>query len=278
MRGLLRHATPVSAPPLQPWIAFLDADDVWMPEKINLQWRAVQLCPDVRMVACDYCREEDGQITLPSRYAEIEISYRQIKKISVGEKISYFPLTEEEFSLASISLTPSAMLIRRDLLVSVGLFDESLRYWEDNECFLRLLAHCSLAVVEQPLMCRRLHDRNATHDSLKYQLGRIAVADRLVARPEIYPPQAGRIYTDKLSPFLVPTGRLLLEEERMNEARALFVRSLRINFEFRALALWAATWFDPHVFRRVHRLKRLIGDRIFSKRGAANKVSPVHHG
>ncbi|MEJ7618925.1 MAG: glycosyltransferase family A protein [Pyrinomonadaceae bacterium] len=260
----------------EPWIAFLDADDVWMPEKINLQWSAVQLCPDVGMVACDYSREENGQVTLPSRYAELGQSYRQISKTSVGEKISYFPRTKKEFLLANLSLTPSAMLIRRDLLISVGLFDESLRYWEDNECFLRILAQCSLALVEQPVMRRRLHGRNVSHDSLKYQLGRIAVAEKLIAYPEIYPARAGQVYAEKLLPFLVPTGRLLLDEARMSEARALFARSLKTHFDSRALALWAVTWLGPSIFKRLHLVKRFIDGQVIKRPGSAADELSAH--
>lgn len=249
----------------QPWIAFLDADDLWLPEKINLQWRAIQLCPDVGIVAGDYRREENGRITMPSRLGELKELFTEISKTKVDQKISYFPQSEKEFALANLSLTPSAMLLRRDLLVAVGLFDESLHYWEDNECFLKILARCALALVEEPVMTRRVHDGNATNNALKYQLGRIAVADRLHAHPEIYPPRAAQIYEKRLLPFLVPTGRLLMEEERTGEARALFARRLRAQFELRALALWIATWIRPRFFKRLAGLKRLLTQRVSGK-------------
>jgi glycosyltransferase involved in cell wall biosynthesis len=36
----------------QPWIAFLDADDVWEADKLEAQWVAVRTCSDVGIVCC----------------------------------------------------------------------------------------------------------------------------------------------------------------------------------------------------------------------------------
>ena len=38
----------------QPWIAFLDADDLWQSDKLETQWRAVERCPDVGIVITDF--------------------------------------------------------------------------------------------------------------------------------------------------------------------------------------------------------------------------------
>ena len=57
----------------------------------------------------------------------------------------------------------STLLIRRDLLVQVGLFDRELIHLEDRECWLRLLAVARFAVVEEPLMWTRIDEEQDPH-------------------------------------------------------------------------------------------------------------------
>jgi hypothetical protein len=51
---------------------------------------------------------------------------------------------------------PTATLVRRDALLAMGLFDESLEAKEDFECFVRVLRHWPLAIVHEPLVAIRL--------------------------------------------------------------------------------------------------------------------------
>lgn len=57
-------------------------------------------------------------------------------------------------------------MVRRELVLSIGAFDERLRQNEDLDCFLRIVARCPFVIVERPLVRRRIHEQNNSNDSV----------------------------------------------------------------------------------------------------------------
>lgn len=239
----------------QPWIAFLDADDLWEPEKLERQWAAVRLCPEVGLVLCDTRSFADQRVVCQSFLADPKTRYELAEKIRVSADVSYFPQITENFFLARIPFFSPTVLVRRDLLLSAGLFDENLRCKEDMECFLRVLAHDPLAIVERPLMRYRLHRGSLSTDKLKMYLSSVAATEKIIANPEKYAQGAARAHEKLLPQISVRAGRLLLEQGQMRDARAMFRRGLQNNFKPRVFMLWLCTWLSPRAIKRVRRLK-----------------------
>ncbi len=242
----------------QPWIALLDADDLWETEKIEQQWTAVQLHPDVGMISCDTSSFATRGVICRSFLSHHKTHYELANKTHLNEHIGYFPQVTENYFRAQIPHYPSAVMIRRDLLIAAGLFDESLRSKEDTECFLRVLAHCPLAIVERPLMRYRIHETNMSGNKLTMYLSSVEVAERIVADPKKYAQGAAQAYEKRLARLQIRAGRLLLEKERMREARPMFARSLKNQFALRPFYLWLSTWLSPQTFKRIKSLKRQL--------------------
>jgi glycosyltransferase involved in cell wall biosynthesis len=244
----------------KPWIAFLDADDLWAPEKIEYQWAAIRLHPDVGIVSCDVSWFENQPMLGRSTVTHAE-ARSDLADDHIDSGISYFPRVRDELPLSRTTDSPCSVLIRRDLLLSVGLFDESLRYNEDLECFLRIVTHCSLAIVERSLVQIRVHKGNSTNNALEVGSSYVRLIDRLHAQPEKYPPGAAKAYGKELWRGWISMGRSLLDEGRMREARALFTRSLKKNYSRRAIFLWGATFLSPVAFKRLLTIKRRLSKR-----------------
>jgi GT2 family glycosyltransferase len=103
------------------WIAFLDDDDTWLPDKLERQIRYLESHPNVvALGGGTTVRTPDGQ----EEYW--------------GEKITYRINLAHAF-IHTASLMP-ALLIRRDVLLQLGSFDESVRHMEDYEFGIRLIA------------------------------------------------------------------------------------------------------------------------------------------
>jgi glycosyltransferase involved in cell wall biosynthesis len=226
------------------WIAFLDADDTWEPQKIEYQWAALLRYPDVGLVSCDLSQWIHG-----SPVSEIVSDGAGVADNNVP--MVYIPQAQGAFLIDRMTYNSPTMLIRRELLLSVGLFNEQVRFVEGVECYLRVIARCPIVLVELPLVRQRLHERNTSANSVEMRLSWIKMVDRLRAEPEKYPPGAAKALAKDMSGQFIPLGRTLLDDGRMREARDLFVRSLKQKFSKRALLLWALSFLGSANFNRL---------------------------
>ncbi len=117
-----------------PWLAFLDSDDEWLPEKLARQMAEIESFPDTRLVHSDELWIRNGRRVNPMN------KHRK----SGGDIFSQ--------CLQMCAISPSAVVMRRDLLEEVGGFDESLPACEDYDIWLRVCSRYSVAYVDEPLL------------------------------------------------------------------------------------------------------------------------------
>ncbi len=118
-----------------PWLAFLDSDDVWLPEKLNEQ----------RM-----CAEETGAMAVFTR----EKWLRNGKIRCAPEPIKD---TRDLFcaSLEKCVMGPSTMMMKTKVFRSLGGFREDLVFAEDYECWIRMLLQgVKISAVDRPLIVK----------------------------------------------------------------------------------------------------------------------------
>jgi glycosyltransferase involved in cell wall biosynthesis len=236
------------------WIAFIDQDDLWEPEKIQSQWAAIELHPDIGLVSCSLRWFEDEGIRDQS--FAVLIDPPSAEEACDG-RVAYWDQLKIELPLSRIVDYPSNVLIRRDLLLRAGMFDENLSQNEDLECFLRLIAKSSFAIVQRPLVRRRIHDKNTSlNDPDGATDSYYKILDWLRDYPEKYPADAARAYNSILSRSLIATGRALLDSGQRREARALLGQSIRRIWSQRAMVLWLLTFFRPGTFKYLSAIKR----------------------
>lgn len=116
-----------------PWIAFLDSDDEWHPEKL-----AAQLAYHRRHPACRISQTEEIWIRNGRRI----FPKRRHKKPS---GMIFVP------ALALCLISPSSVMVHREVFDRVGLFDESFPVCEDYELWLRVTLFFPVGLIEQAL-------------------------------------------------------------------------------------------------------------------------------
>jgi len=126
----------------KPWIAFLDADDEWLPEKLEKQIARITQEPRTSLVFCaslEYA--PDGR--------SLGDTFRQ-GSVATGSG-AWKQLLKRNFVATPTVMAPRA------LLLALGGFDEDLAVGEDQDMWIRLALAGSLAYVDEPLV--RIHVR-----------------------------------------------------------------------------------------------------------------------
>jgi len=119
------------------WIAFLDSDDLWMPQKLARQAGYHRENPDAWISQTEEIWIRNGRRLNPRK-----------KHRKVGGWIF-----RECLPLCIVS--PSAVMMKRDLFEQVGLFDESLPACEDYDLWLRVAARFPVHLLPDPLVIKR---------------------------------------------------------------------------------------------------------------------------
>jgi len=116
------------------WIAFLDSDDEWLPHKIEKQLFELTQQPMYKLIHCDEVWIRNG----------VRVNPMNKHKKSGGDIF--------ESCLPLCAISPSASIIQRELLLEVGLFDESLPACEDYDLWLRICSRYPVLYVNEKLL------------------------------------------------------------------------------------------------------------------------------
>jgi glycosyltransferase involved in cell wall biosynthesis len=122
------------------FIAFLDSDDMWMPEKLSLQINYLLNHPDVGFVVAHRRMLIEQGIKRPLWYKE------------------------HIFQKDSVCFGASAMLAWRNTFKEVGPYNPSYRFGENAEWLTRAKdAGVRYSILPETLLISRVHDKNLTH-------------------------------------------------------------------------------------------------------------------
>jgi glycosyltransferase involved in cell wall biosynthesis len=119
------------------FIAFLDSDDLWLPEKLKLQMNFFHNNPDIFV-----CQTEETWIR-----NGVRVNPRKIHKKYSGLIF--------EHCLPLCIVSPSAVMIHKTVFNKVGLFDESMPACEDYDLWLRISPRYSIHLIETPQIIKR---------------------------------------------------------------------------------------------------------------------------
>lgn len=114
------------------WLAFLDSDDEWLPEKLANQKAVLTANPEYKVGHTEENWIRNGaQVDVPKKYA----------------KTGGWIFTH---CLPLCAISPSTILIHRSVFTDIGLFDTQLPACEDYDLWLRITANYPVLLVEQP--------------------------------------------------------------------------------------------------------------------------------
>lgn len=235
-----------------PWVAFLDADDAWLSRKLEFQWSALQRDPAFTAAITNFrFVAPSGPLDPPA--FEVNCDYQAIDKRQLAPGI--FELSMESAGLAlarSMFVQHSGLLVRRDLALEVGGFDEGMRRAEDHEFALRLFRVARVVAVEHPLVRYRVAPGSLSKNEVAMRLCAIEIADKAFANPHRYPPGAAQVLA-ALRPSLVrKAAAAYVKRGDLRGARALLASIVASDRSPQTLAMYLATRFTPPALTQRH--------------------------
>jgi glycosyltransferase involved in cell wall biosynthesis len=118
------------------WIAFLDSDDYWLPNKLEEQMSYLTMNPCFKICHTD------------------EIWIKNGKRINQSKKHQKYSGWFFSPSLQLCLISPSSVIIKKTVFDDVGMFDENFEYVEDYELWLRITAFYPVGYINKKLIVK----------------------------------------------------------------------------------------------------------------------------
>jgi glycosyltransferase involved in cell wall biosynthesis len=191
------------------FIAFQDADDIWLPEKAALQVEHFRQNPHFGVVFTGSVRFNENGL--------LDSNIRKGYTVPTGMVFDRL-LTEHFVAMPSV-------MVRRSCLDEVGLFEETLIGNEDFNLYLRLARKYAFGFVNQVLVRIRIHKNNLSDNLEQMCEDEIKNLEQIAL---MFPD--AQIPKRKLSAGIYARfGKYYFSQQRFDKASACFQKAFRLS-------------------------------------------------
>lgn len=193
------------------FVAFLDSDDLWAPDKLESQIKVFKKEPGIGVVVSDF-KIIDGQGHV-------------VKESAVGQKYSYEGFFLRDFLDGKLPIATDTVMARREVFDKVGFFDEQQIIAEDLDMWIRMAVNFKMGYIHRPLTFVRTHSGNVSGIS---KMNTWLAAVLMIQRNDKNIRMQGLSPEKYENKFLVLAGNAALKEDKYEEARSLFIRAAKV--------------------------------------------------
>lgn len=140
------------------YIALLDSDDEWLPDKLELQVQQLQKNPDA-VICGEYYIQTDWEKSIPAAYRKtrdreqkVKTGSRKLSKVNGRSGFVYKWILKESFCHFDVLITSKANLEK------IGYLDESVPSFHEWDTAIRLAEKFEFIYIKKPLFVYHLHD------------------------------------------------------------------------------------------------------------------------
>jgi glycosyltransferase involved in cell wall biosynthesis len=202
------------------YIAFLDADDIWLPNKISEQIELMEKYLDVGMVFGNATTLKDGRKSELSHFEK-----EGLDEAYFGDRIYYKDAFKKLFN-KNIIMTQTVMM-RTSIIEKTGGFDTDFRFAEDFLLWLNIARVTKIAYQPQVVAFRRRHDGNLTNDLEKPVFNRPGLYQKLMETHGDLLAEAGVDIQSKIANAWFQLGHYKLYNQGETDVSKYFAKSLK---------------------------------------------------
>ncbi len=144
------------------FFAYLDADDVWFPGKLEAQIRYFDLNPDVGVIFGQFKKWHPNSNGTFAAAASICTDCANLTEAEVDRSGWLYTKL-----LMGLLVGMNTAVIRRNVYAQIGGFDESMRIGEDYDFWLRASRVAPMHSLDGPVALYRIHSASAMHKVAK---------------------------------------------------------------------------------------------------------------
>ena len=158
------------------WVAFLDADDLWVQDKLEKQVAAIMSHPNIDLLVTNACWFNEKGIVKADYFQTMNLlpaqKQERIGSLVIFEERLYSLFIDENF------VNLSSVLVRKECLTKEGLFDERLPRAQDRDLWLRMSRHCNFAAIYEILTHSRMHTLSDGPRTIVPYLSRVTLFEK----------------------------------------------------------------------------------------------------
>src|ERR1035441_1655051 len=231
------------------WVAFLDSDDVWLPEKLEWQVRAIE---EFRGKCCASITDA----RLVDNLGMDTTAFRRAGK-RYEETLGMYPEAARNLVKCRDPFWVSTLLVRTDVVKQVGWFDPHLEYAEDHDFFFRLSLMTSFSYVNKPLS---LLDRSKSPqgsncrpwDQVEVRLrGSQSMFEKWLKLDSKLTPDVRKTVVQSLRHVYSAWTNWYLEHRSEEEARQAACKAIKYELTTKLAIKWALMHVAPSFARRI---------------------------
>lgn len=240
------------------YVAFQDADDEWLPGKLDLQIQALRKYPEAALAFTDTMMFRDSTVL------QAAMNQQMLKEWCRSHKSDlpgcyYGPLYPE--LLMQDCMNTSAIVVRREVLESQGGFDENFKVGEDYDLWLRIARSYPMIFIDRVLCRYRVHDDGLSGGedvrALRWLEAHMAVREKH-RRMEWVPAQHMKLLKDILGRHAWEAGWNHFGRNQFHEARRHFSVAIRARpFVPKTWLYWCCSFLPTRVVEAIRTIRRL---------------------
>lgn len=154
------------------YVAFLDGDDIWLPEFLQEQLKLIRSDPGYDLVYADAITFGDG--------TNDHDTY-------MTHNPSRGNVTFKKLLCSECNVVTSTVVARREPIIRIGCFDERFPNSQDFDLWLRLVrdANARITYQKKVLLRRRIYQGSLASDPIRSYSGELAVLDSVRSRADL---------------------------------------------------------------------------------------------
>jgi len=192
------------------WVAFLDADDLWLPHKLKVQMEFAAQHPDVDLIYGDASSFDINGVLTKSMFKE--------RRPYEGYVINNL-LVENFVPVLSV-------IVRKKCLEKSGLFKEGMKHCTDYEMWLRCAKFFKFGYVNEVIVSYRIHEKGISQNIEEMHKAHLSILNTALKDMKIPYATAARIRGFNYFKF----GYVCFEKKHKDASKNFFLSILNNPF------------------------------------------------